>query len=119
MPDCLRMSVKRMAAGAAGFFADCRAGDLWDEKKRDERCEAREILGGGKVCGHRVRSARERAICRNCWRAGMGRGCSGAAAEVWGALARACSIRLTSKPPEEWLPLKRERTSRALSYWPV
>src|SRR6266436_5505894 len=25
MPDCLRMSVKRMAAGAADFFADCRA----------------------------------------------------------------------------------------------
>src|SRR5258708_15060579 len=25
MPDCLRMSVKRMAAGGASFFADCCA----------------------------------------------------------------------------------------------
>src|SRR5260221_188858 len=93
--------------GRGGFFLGFsrarRAGDLWDEKKRDERCEAREILGGGKVCGHRVRSARERAICRNCWRAGMGRGCSGAAAAVWGALGRACSIRLTSRTAEEWM----------------
>src|SRR5437762_1544037 len=73
MPDCLRMSVKRTAAGAADFFADCCAS------------------GAREICGTRRRSARRDARRARFWQEGKlaviacGRRERGRFAEIAGA----------------------------------